>query len=65
MSGKVGKTPGELAAGMYHVVSAMNATIPPAQRVNQELEIQKQAAIGASIGHSNLEETTYALASAR
>ena len=64
MAGQVGATPDQLANGMYHVVSAMNAVLPPTTRVSQELKIMKIAAEGAQVGHSNLEETTYALSSA-
>ena len=64
MAQDVGQTPDQLAKGMYHVVSSMNAVIPPAKRVSTELHIQKIAAEGAAVGHSDLEETTYALASA-
>lgn len=64
MSPTVGATPVQLADSMYHVVSAMNASIKPTERVSQEMAILKQAAMGAAIGHSNLEQTTYALTSA-
>jgi TP901 family phage tail tape measure protein len=64
MAGSVGFSPDELSAGMYHVVSSMNAMLPPAQRVSSELKILKIAAEGAQVGGSNLEDTTYALASA-
>ena len=49
---------------MYHVVSSMNAVLPASQRVSTELAVLKAAAEGAKIGNSDLEDTTYALASA-
>src|SRR5262249_19681136 len=64
MAPAVGFGPEALANAMYHVVSSMNAVLPPAQRVTGELHVQRIAAEGAVIGHSNLEDTTYALASA-
>lgn len=53
---KVGKSPKELAEGLYHVASA---GFPAAQA----MEIVKEAAIGAAVGGSSLNETTYALVS--
>lgn len=64
MSYEVGQTPNHLAEAMYHVVSAMNKVLPPTQQVSKELEVLHAAAQGAAIGHSNLDETTYALSSA-
>lgn len=64
MAGSVGQTPMALEAGMYHVVSSMNALLPKATRVNEELHVLKIASEGAAIGGTNLEETSYALASA-
>ena len=64
MAAAVGFTPNQLADGMYHVVSSMNAVLPPTQRVVGELKVLRTAAELAQVGHSNLEETTYALASA-
>jgi TP901 family phage tail tape measure protein len=64
MAAEVGYTPNQLADGMYHVVSAMNKVLPASQRVSSELHIMRIAAEGAQVGHSNLEETTYALSSA-
>lgn len=64
MAGQVGQTPEHLSESFYHVVSAMNAVLPPAHRTTEELQIQKVAAEGAAVGHTQLEETTYALSSA-
>lgn len=64
MSGEVGSTPDQLADGMYHVVSSMNQVLPAGNKINQMLGIMKVAAEGAQVGHSNLEDTTYALSSA-
>ena len=63
LSGETGFKPDQLEAGMYHVVSAMNAMIPKAQRVSDELHILQTAAEGAQVGGSDLEDTTYALVS--
>jgi TP901 family phage tail tape measure protein len=64
MAGEVGQSPEHLSESLYHVVSSMNAILPAAHRTTEELAIQKIAAEGAAVGHTNLEETTYALASA-
>jgi TP901 family phage tail tape measure protein len=64
MAGVVGQSPEHLSESLYHVVSSMNAVLPAAHRTTEELAIQKIAAEGAAVGHTNLEETTYALASA-
>lgn len=64
MSGEVAQSPNHLAEAMYHVVSAMNKVLPVSQQVSKELEVQRAAAMGAAIGHANLDQTTYALSSA-
>ena len=64
LSGETGFHPDQLATGMYHVVSSMNAMIPKSQRVRVELQVLKTAAEGAQVGGSDLEDTSYALASA-
>ena len=64
MASEVGYTPDQLSQGMYHVVSSMNAVLPAAQRVGTELAVLRASAEGARIGGANLEDTTYALASA-
>jgi TP901 family phage tail tape measure protein len=64
MSGSLGTTPEQLSTGMYHVVSSMNAVLAPTQRVSGELQILKYSAELAKVGGSDLEETSYALASA-
>lgn len=53
--------PDVLAQGMYHVVSALNATTPAAQRVSTEYKVLKVAAEGAKIGNASLVDTTRAL----
>lgn len=58
------QSPQELTAGMYHIVSSMNAVLPPTQRVTGELKMLKVSAQLAAVGGSSLEETSYALASA-
>lgn len=64
MATAVGTSPDQLSAGMYHVVSSMNAVIPASQRVSGELKVLRLSAELAKVGGSNLEDTTYALASA-
>lgn len=64
MAGSLGQTPEHLETGMYHVVSSMNKMLPPTTRVSEELKVLKIAAEGAAIGGTNMEETSYALASA-
>jgi TP901 family phage tail tape measure protein len=64
MAGAVGSTPEQLSSGMYHVVSSMNAVLPPTHRVSSELTLLKYSAELAKVGGSDLEETSYALASA-
>jgi tail lysozyme/minor tail protein len=61
MAGEVGTKPQELAEGMYHVVSALNATTAPAQRVSTEYGVMKAAAEGAQIGGANIVDVTNAL----
>ncbi len=61
MAGEVGAKPQELAEGMYHVVSALNATTAPAQRVSTEYGVMKAAAEGAQIGGANIVNVTNAL----
>lgn len=61
LAGKVGEAPTELADGMYHVASSLNATLPAAQRVSTELKVLKTAAEGARVGNANLVDVTNAL----
>jgi TP901 family phage tail tape measure protein len=63
MAGAVGQTPDELAGGMYHIVSSMNNLIPSVGRARTELGILRIAAEGATVGGSNLTQTTYVLSS--
>ena len=64
MAGAVGQSPEQLSAGLYHVASQLNATLPPAQRVSTELGILRTAAEGAKVGNANLEDVTNALGAA-
>lgn len=61
MAGEVGAKPQELAEGMYHVVSALNATTPAAQRTSVEYGVMKAAAEGAQVGGANIVDVTNAL----
>src|SRR5581483_7758282 len=61
MAGKVGTAPQDLADGMYHVASSLNATLPAATRVSTELKVLKVAAEGAKVGNANLVDVTNAL----
>ena len=54
LSGKVGTSPEELAAGLYHLESA-------GFRGQKALEALTIAAEGAKVGHANLEDVTNAL----
>lgn len=64
MAGSVGTGPNELAQGLYHVVSNLNKTLPPAARVTDELKALRVAAEGAKVGGSDLVDTTNALGAA-
>jgi TP901 family phage tail tape measure protein len=64
MVGQVGQSPDHLAEGLYHIVSSMNAMLPPAHRSTEELKVLRVAAEGAAVGGTSMEETSYALASA-
>lgn len=64
MAGSVGTAPNELAQGLYHVVSNMNAVLPAAQRNTKELQALRIAAEGAKVGNANLEDVTNALGAA-
>ena len=61
MAGSVGTSPDQLAGGMYHVASSLNATLPAASRSATELKVLRVAAEGAGVGNSNLVDTTNAL----
>lgn len=61
MAGQVGIAPDQLAQGMYHVVSSLNATLPAATRVSTELKVMRIAAEGARTGHADLVDITNAL----
>ena len=50
MAAAVGSTPDQLAVGMYHVVSSMNAVLTPSQRVTGELRVLQDAAKRAKVG---------------
>jgi TP901 family phage tail tape measure protein len=64
MAGQVGRTPDELAEGMYHIVSSMNAVLPPAHATAEELTIFKKAAELAAVGNTGIVETSYMVGSA-
>jgi hypothetical protein len=57
----VGTQPQVLAEGMYHVVSALNATTPAAERSSVEMKVLETAAKGAQVGNANLVDVTNAL----
>lgn len=61
MAGQVGEAPSELAAGMYHVTSSLNATLPAISRQATELKVLRIAAEGARTGHADLVDVTNAL----
>lgn len=64
MAPQVGAMPDRLTDGLYHVVSSMDAVLPKATKVRQELQILREAARGAAIGGSDLSQTAYVLSSA-
>ncbi len=61
MAPAVATGPGALAAGMYHVVSSLNATLPAATRSATELRVLQIAAEGAKTGGADLVDVTNAL----
>lgn len=61
MAGRVGEAPNQLAQGLYHVVSSLNATLPAAQRSATELKVLQVAAEGARMGNADLVDVTNAL----
>jgi hypothetical protein len=64
MAGQVGESPDQLAQGLYHVASQLNATLPPAHRMSTELDVLKVAAEGAKVGGADLTDVTNALGAA-
>lgn len=64
MAPAVATTPLKLSEGMYHVASSMDAVLPKTTKVREELNILKEAAKGAAIGGSDLQQTSYVLSSA-
>jgi hypothetical protein len=61
MAPAVATGPGALAAGMYHVVSSLNSTLPAASRAGTELHVLRIAAEGAKTGGADLVDVTNAL----
>jgi hypothetical protein len=61
LAGATGQSPGNLAESLYHVASNMESM--PGATWQKMLDATRVAAEGASVGHSNLVDTTTALTS--